>query len=430
MKTIVLKNAHIVDPSQNRDEVGSILIQNGHIVAIGKRIQTQSIPKDAEIHDLKGKTVIPGLVDTRVFVGEPGQEYRETIHSASLAAASGGITSFFMMPDTTPVIDDVSLVDYIHKTARDNALVRVYPTGSITKGMHGSEMTEIGLLKAAGAVAFSEGKKTIANANILRRAMIYARDFDVPIIHETQDKDLTGTGVMNSGVLASWLGLSGVAREAEVIALERDLRLAELTKARYHAAQISCAMSVEALKRTKKRCNTVSAGVSINHLCLNENDIGEYRTFFRLSPPLRHEDDRLAMVEALRDGTIDIIVSSHDPHDADTKRLPFADAEPGAIGLETLLASALRLYHDGSIPLMRLIDALSTKPAQLFGLDAGTLKIGAKADLAIIDLEEPWVVKLDELYSRSKNTPFENARLQGRVLKTMVGGRFIFERSL
>ncbi|WP_182419169.1 dihydroorotase [Bartonella sp. HY038] len=428
MKTHVLKNAHIVDPSQNIDETGTIIIEDGKISAIGKSVQNQGAPEGAEIHDLDGKTIIPGLVDTRVFVGEPGQEYRETIRSASLAAASGGVTSFFMMPDTTPVIDDVSLVDFILKTARDNGLVRVFPTGSITKGMEGTEMAEIGLLKAAGAVAFTEGKKTIANANILRRAMTYARDFDVPIIHETQDRDLTGSGVMNSGILASWLGLSGIVREAELIALERDLRLAQLTKARYHAAQISCAMSADAVKLAKDRCNTISAGISINHLCLNENDIGEYRTFFRLSPPLRHEEDRLAMVEALRDGVIDIIVSSHDPQDADTKRLPFSDAEPGAIGLETLLAAALRLYHDGSVPLMRLIDALSTKPAQLFGLDVGTLKAGAKADLAIIDLEEPWVVKLDELHSRSKNTPFENARLQGRVLKTMVGGRFIFER--
>ncbi|UXN04346.1 dihydroorotase [Bartonella sp. HY406] len=428
MKTHVLKNAHVVDPSQNIDETGTIIIEDGKISAIGKSVQNQGVPEGAEIHDLDGKTIIPGLVDTRVFVGEPGQEYRETIRSASLAAASGGVTSFFMMPDTTPVIDDVSLVDFILKTARDNGLVRVFPTGSITKGMEGTEMAEIGLLKAAGAVAFTEGKKTIANANILRRAMTYARDFDVPIIHETQDRDLTGSGVMNSGILASWLGLSGIVREAELIALERDLRLAQLTKARYHAAQISCAMSADAVKLAKDRCNTISAGISINHLCLNENDIGEYRTFFRLSPPLRHEEDRLAMVEALRDGVIDIIVSSHDPQDADTKRLPFSDAEPGAIGLETLLAAALRLYHDGSVPLMRLIDALSTKPAQLFGLDVGTLKAGAKADLAIIDLEEPWVVKLDELHSRSKNTPFENARFQGRVVKTMVGGRFIFER--
>lgn len=428
MKTHVLKNAHIVDPSQNIDETGTIIIEDGKISAIGKSVQNQGAPEGAEIHDLDGKTVIPGLVDTRVFVGEPGQEYRETIRSASLAAAFGGVTSFFMMPDTTPVIDDVSLVDFILKTARDNGLVRVFPTGSITKGMEGTEMAEIGLLKAAGAVAFTEGKKTIANANILRRAMTYARDFDVPIIHETQDRDLTGSGVMNSGILASWLGLSGIVREAELIALERDLRLAQLTKARYHAAQISCAMSADAIKLAKTRCNTISAGISINHLCLNENDIGEYRTFFRLSPPLRHEEDRLAMVEALRDGVIDIIVSSHDPQDADTKRLPFSDAEPGAIGLETLLAAALRLYHDGSVPLMRLIDALSTKPAQLFGLDVGTLKTGAKADLAIIDLEEPWVVKLDELHSRSKNTPFENARFQGRALKTMVGGRFVFER--
>lgn len=427
MKPAVLKNARIVDPARGLDEIGTVIVAEGKILAAGQTAHNQGAPDDAEVIDLDGLCIIPGLVDARVFVGEPGAEHRETIASASRAAAAGGVTSFIMMPDTSPVIDDAALVEFVLKTARDSAIVNVYPTGSITRGMEGVEMTEFGLLKEAGAVAFSEGKHTIANANVFRRAMTYARDFDVPLIHDTQDKDLTGKGVMNAGLLASWLGLSGIPREAEVIPLERDLRLAAMTGARYHAAQLSTALSADVLHQAKDRGLQVSAGIAINNLTLNENDIGEYRTFFRLTPPLRTEEDRRAMITAIANGTIDIITSSHDPQDVDTKRVPFADAEPGAVGLETLLAAALRLYHDGSLPLIRLIETLSTKPAQLFGIAGGTLLPGANADLAIIDLDEPWVLELDMLHSRSKNSAFENAHFLGRVKKTMVGGIFVGE---
>jgi len=430
MKPVVLKNARIVDPSRNLDETGSVIIAAGKIVAAGARAHNQGAPEAANVIDLAGNTVIPGLVDARVFVGEPGAEHRETIASASRAAAAGGITSFIMMPDTRPVIDNVALIEFILRAAKEAALVHVYPAASLTRSMAGQEITEFGLLGEAGAVAFSEGKKTIASANVMRQAMTYARDFDMPVIHETQEADLTGNGVMNAGLVASWLGLAGIPREAEVIPLERDLRLAALTGARYHAAQLSTAMSVEAMRRTKEGTAQVSAGVSINHLTLNENDIGEYRTFFRLSPPLRAEEDRAAMIAALRDGVIDIIVSSHDPQGVDTKRLPFADAEIGAVGLETLLAAALRLYHDRLVPLTRLVDALSTRPAQLFGLDAGTLKPGAKADLVIVDLNDPWVLELDMLHSRSRNSTFEKARFQGRVVTTMVAGKPVYSSRL
>ncbi|WP_413154642.1 dihydroorotase [Bartonella sp. cb54] len=426
-KPIVFQNARVIDPSRAIDEIGTVIIENGFITAAGKEALNQGAPKDAEIINAQNKAILPGLVDARVFVGGSANEYRETIPSASQSAAAGGITSFLMLPDTHPIIDNVALVQFITHTVQEMSSVNIYPIAAITQGFNGQEITEFGLLKDAGAVAFSEGKKTLQSSSVMQRAMTYACDFDITLMHETQDKDLTGQGVMNEGLLASWLGLSGIPREAEVIPLERDLRLAALTQARYHAAQISTAMSADAIRLGKQRNAKISAGVSINHLSLNENDIGEYRTSFRLMPPLRTEEDRIAMIEAIKDGTIDIIVSSHDPQNIDTKNLPFSDASAGAIGMETLLSAALRLYHNNAISLLRLTELLSTAPARLFGLNAGTLKKGAHADLIVVDLDEPWVVSTDKLYSRSKNTPFENARFQGRVLQTFVKGQPVFK---
>ena len=426
MTATVLKNARIVDPSRNLDEIGTIIMENDRIVASGADARNQGTPEGATIIDCKGKAVLPGLVDARVFIGEPGAEHRETIASASHAAAAGGVTSVIMMPDTDPVIDNVALVEFIMRTARDTAVINVYPAAAVTKGLHGEEMTEIGLLREAGAVAITEGRNSIANTQLMRRALTYARDFGVVLAHEAQDPHLGVSGVMNEGLYASWLGLPGTPREAEVIPLERDMRLAALTQGAYHAAQISTAMSAEVISRAKQNGLNVTSAVSINHLSLNENDIGEFRTFFRLQPPLRLEEDRLAMVEALRDGTIDIIVSAHDPQDVDTKRLPFADAAAGAIGLETLLGAALRLYHNGDVPLLRIVEAMSSAPARIFGLDAGSLRPGSKADMTIVDLDEPWVVKEEDLRSRSKNSCFEGARFQGRVIQTFVAGKSVF----
>ncbi|WLR98963.1 dihydroorotase [Shinella sumterensis] len=421
-RTTVLKNLRILDPSRNLDENGSIVIENGRIAAIGSGAQNQGAPEGAEIVDGRGVIAAPGLVDARVFVGEPGAEHRETIESASRAAAAGGVTTFITMPDTDPVIDDIALVEFVLKNARDKAIVNIHPAAALTKGLAGEEMTEFGLLKDAGAVAFTNGRNPMHNAQVLRRAMTYAREFGAVIALETRDKYLGAGGVMNEGLLASWLGLSGSPREAELIPLERDLRIAGLTRGKYHAAQISVPESAEAVKTARQRGANVTCGISINHLTLNENDIGEYRTFFKLSPPLRGEDDRKAMVDALARGDIDIIVSSHDPQDVDTKRLPFADAADGAIGLETMLAAALRLHHSGEVPLMRLIDALSTRPAKIFGLDAGTLAPGAKADIVLIDPDEPWLATKETFVSRSKNTPFEDARFTGRAVSTYVAG--------
>jgi dihydroorotase len=424
--TTVFANARVVDPARGLDERGTVIVVDGAIAAAGASALNQGVPEGATVIDCRGRAVLPGLVDGRVFIGEPGGEHRETIASASAAAAAGGVTSLVMMPDTNPIIDEVSLVEFVLRTARDTAAINIHPAAAVTRHLEGQELTEFGLMREAGAVAFTDGRHSIRSPLVMRRALTYARDFGAVVANETHDAELAGAGVMNEGLFASWLGLPGIPREAEAIPLERDLLLARLTRSAYHAAKISTSLSAGAVARAKNDGANVTAGISINHLSLNENDVGEYRTFFRLSPPLRAEEDRLAMVEAVRDGTIDIIVSSHDPQDVDTKRLPFADAADGAIGLETLLGAALRLHHNGDVPLLRLVELLSTAPARLFGLPGGTLKPGSPADLILVDLDEPWVVREAEIRSRSKNTCFEGARLQGRVLQTLVAGRTIF----
>jgi dihydroorotase len=429
MRPIVIAGGHVVDPSQGLDGRASLLIENGAISDIHAGATAPGKPDNAVVIDASGRHVFPGLVDARVYTGEPGAEHRETISSASRAAAAGGVTSFIMMPQTEPVIDDIALVEFVQRKSRDKARVNVYPSVAVTRGCRGEALSEYGLLKEAGAVMLTEGRQTVANTLTLRRAMTYARDVGLPVALETVDPYLASGGVMNEGIVATRLGLPGIPREAEIIPLERDLRLAALTGCDYHAAKISTATAVSAVRRAKSEGVGATAGVSINHLSLNENDIGRYRTFFRLSPPLRSEEDRLAMVTAVAEGVVDIIVSSHDPQNVDTKRLPFSEAEPGAIGLETLLAAALRLHHSGDVSLSRLVECLSTRPARLFGLPAGTLAKGSPADLVIADLDEPWVVHENEIVSRCKNTPFEGARFSGRVLQTMVAGRIVYARN-
>lgn len=425
-RKLMIAGGHMVDPSQGLDGPASLLISNGKIEAINKGASNIAAPEGAETIDASGKHVFPGLVDARVFVGEPGSEHRETIASASQAAAAGGVTSFIMMPETDPVIDDVSLVDFVRRAARDNAIVRVYPAAAVTKGFEGKELSEFGLLQEAGAVMLTEGKRSVRNNLTFRRALTYARDFGLTISKETVEPDLSSNGVMNEGLVATHLGLPGIPREAEIIALERDLRIAALTGGNYHAAKISTSDSAKAIADYKKQGHKVTCGISINHLTLNENDVGRYRTYLKLAPPLRSEDDRQAMIEALREGTIDIIVSSHDPHDADTKRHPFEEAAEGAIGLETLFSAAMRLYHNDEIGLARLIEAMSTRPAEIFGLPGGTLKPGSNADIAIADLDVPFVVHEEMIVSRSKNTPFEGERFSGKVLQTLVDGHIVY----
>ena len=422
------RNAHIVDPSQSIDGPGEILVKNGVIVTVGQPGKGIKPPNRTEIVDCKGHHLFPGLVDARVFIGQPGAEYRETIASASKAAAAGGVTSLIMMPDTNPVIDDVALVEFVNRTARDEAAINIYPAAALTKNLDHRELAELGLLHEAGAVTFSTGRNSIKSSLMMRRALTYANDFGATVMATCKDADLAADGVMNEGLTATRLGLEGIPKEAEIIPLERDLRLVALTNGNYHAATISTAESAELIKTAKARGLKVTASVSINHLSLNENDIGPYRTFYRLSPPLRSEEDRTAMVEALRSGIIDVVVSNHDPQDVDTKRFPFAEAADGAIGLETLLPAALRLHHNGEVPLTRLIEALCCNPAKIFNLPCGSLSAGSPADFTIVDIDTPWVLKERDIQSRSKNTPFEGARFQGQVLQTFVGGRKVFDR--
>jgi dihydroorotase len=422
----VLVNARIVDPANGIDTTGGILVEDGLIADIGSHLGAAT-GGAANVRDCAGRVIVPGLVDIMVTTGEPGHEHRETLASASEAAAVGGITTICCLPDTDPVIDDIALVDFIRRRARDTALVRVHPMAALTKGLEGTNMTEFGLLREAGAVAVTDGRKGVADARVLRRAMAYARDFGMLVIQSLEDPSLAAGGVMNEGEVSMRLGLPGIPAAAETIMLERDIRLVELTGAHYHAAQISCAASADVVRRAKQAGLPVTCATSINHLTLNENDVGPYRTFFKVSPPLRPEADRQAMIEALNDGTIDVVVSNHDPQDPDTKRRPFVEAAFGANGLETLLPAALSLVHNGSVTLSRIIEAMTVTPARLLGLSGGTLTPGRPADLVLIDLTTPWLVSADDLRSRSKNTPFEDRAFEGRAVLTMVAGRIVHE---
>ena len=424
-RPLIIDNARIVDPASGTDQVGAVLIEDGRIsdLAIGG---PAGVPDDAEVINAAGHVLTPGLIDMRVFVGEPGKEYRETLASAGAAAVAGGVTSFVMMPDTTPSVDDGALVDFLIRRAEAQSPARILPAAAITKGLNGKEITEFGLLKEAGAVCLNDGAQSIQSTALLRSAMGYAANFDMPFVHHAADAGLVGDGVMNEGLFATVLGLKGIPREAETIPLARDLQLAALTRVRYHAAQISTAGSVALVETAKTRSSAVTAGLSNNNLCLNENDIGRYRTYFKLNPPLRSEDDRQAIIEGLRAGIIDTIHSDHDPQDSEVKRQPFAEASNGAIGLETLLAAALRLVHSGDVDLMTILRAMTCRPAEILGLETGRITRGAPADLVLIDLDYPWQVTEKSFRSRSRNTSFEGARMQGKVMRTIVGGKVVF----
>jgi len=427
MRPIALVNVRLVDPKANRETVGGVYVVDGVIVGVGAQVTGANLPAEARIIDCAGDVVAPGLVDMRAFIGEPGAEHRESIASASAAAAAGGVTTLVARPDTNPPVDDPAVVDFILRRARDAARVRVLPCAAITKGLQGREIAEIGLLREAGAVAFSDGPRSIANAQTMRHAMTYARDFDALILHDCADAGLTGDGVMAEGERASRLGLSGVPREAETVVLDRDLRLAALTRGRYHAALVSNTLSLEALRRAKDAGLAVTAGVSINNLTLNEIDVGDYRTFLKVFPPLRSEQERIALVAALAEGLIDVVVSDHDPQDVETKRLPFGEAAAGAIGVETLLSAGLRMVSSGALTLNRMFAAFALRPSEILRQPTGRLDVGAPADLIRFDPEEPYVLDPAKLHSRCRNTPFDEARLEGVVKLTMVAGNIAHE---
>ncbi len=427
MKKKYFINANIVDPYNSLNENGGLIIgEDGKIEGIGKKVNTNNIPSREKYIDLKGKYIFPGIVDMRVFVGEPGYEYKENFRTLSNAALSGGVTSVVTMPNTNPVVDNVSIVDFLKRRGRDKSKINIYPSASLTANTDGTNMTEFGLLQNKGIVAFTDGIKTIQNTRIMSRIMNSSRDLNSLILQHAEDYELAQNGMINEGIIATKLGLQGIPEMAEIIIIERDLTLLESIKCRYHISQLSSAKSVEIVKNRKENVK-FSCGVSINNLSLNENDIGDFRTFLKLSPPLRTEEDRLSLVKGLSDEVIDVIVSDHKPEDEEQKRLTFAQAETGASGIETLLPLSLELYHNGSVKLDILIKALTSNPAKILKINKGNLSIGTDADFCIVDLNKPWIVKKEKLYSKSKNTSIENKKLQGKVTNTFVKGEELFK---
>jgi dihydroorotase len=423
---LLFTHGRIVDPASDRDEPGGILMENGVIRDVGPHLNQLKPMNGVSVHDCRGAVIAPGLVDMRVFVGEPGEEHRETFRTAGLAAAAGGITTMICQPGTKPPLDDAPSIDFVKRRAKDRCIVRVYPMAALTKGLRGEEMTEFGLLKEVGALAYTDGDRAVMNAQVIRRALTYGQMFDALIVQYCEDPDLVGEGVMNDGEFAARLGLPGVPPMAETVVLERDMRLLAACGGRYHAALVSCTESLDVLRRAKAAGLKVTAGVSINNLTFNDNDVGQYRTFFKLAPPLRSEEQRLALVDAVAEGLIDVIVSDHNPQDVETKRLTFAEAAHGAAGLETMLSAGLRLVEAGQMTLLRLMEALSATPSRILGLPTGKLAVGAPADVIVFDPEEPWVCDPAEMRGRCKNTPFDGAKMVGRVKTTVVGGRVVF----
>ena len=417
-------NARLIDPESGLDTTGAVLVDGETISDLGPRLFNDAKPANATIIDCAGQILAPGLIDLRVFTGEPGAEHRETLASAAESAAAGGVTSFVTMPTTDPVIDDAALVDFIKRRAAATAKVSIYPAASLTRGLNGAHMSEMGLLKEAGAIAFTDADRTVASSLIMRRCLAYAANFDALVMAHAEDPALAGH--MNEGAYAARLGIGGTPTAAETIIVERDMRLVELTGARYHLAQVSCASALEVIAKAKQRGLPVTCSVSAHHLVLNENDVGEYKTFAKVSPPLRTEDDRNAMVEGVRNGTIDTIVSSHDPQAPETKRLPFAQAAFGAVGLETLLAAALSLHHEAGMPIIEILRRLTINPARLLRLPQGRLTKGAPADLVLFAANTPHRIDPTNFRSRCKNSPFKGRLMQGEVLRTMVAGKTVF----
>ena len=427
MKKQYFINANIIDPYNSLNENGGLIIgEDGKIEAIGKKVNPNNLPTREKTIDLKGKYIFPGLVDMRVFVGEPGYEYKENFRTLSNAALSGGVTSVVTMPNTNPIIDNVSMVDFLKRRGRDKSKINIFPTASLTKNLEGKNMTEFGLLQKKGIVGFTDGLKTVQNTRLMSRIMNSAYDLNSLIIQHAEDSHLSENGMVNDGIISTKLGLQGIPDVAEKIIIERDLALLEEYKCRYHISQISSSKSVDIIK-SKKQFLKFSCGVSINNLSLNENDIGDFKTFLKLSPPLRTEDDRLAMVEGLNNETIDVIVSDHKPEDEEQKRLTFAKAATGSSGIETLLSLSLELFHNGSVNLNTIIKTLTCNPAKILKINKGNLSIGNDADFCIVDINKPWVVKSANLVSKSKNTSIENKKLQGKVTNTFVNGEELYK---
>jgi len=426
----LFRGARLLDPDSGRDGVGDIIVVGGRIAAIGANISGDELGPDVEIVDVGGSCLAPGLVDMRVQLREPGAEHIESVESGSQAAAAGGVTTMVALPNTEPPVDDVSVVEFLARRAREVRLTKVHTYAAATKGMAGKELTEIGLLAANGALGFTDGVKAIADALIMRRVLAYARTFDQLVIQHPEEPSLAGAGEVTEGEIATRLGLAGITPAAEIIIVERDLRLVAITGARYHVAHVSTAATIEAIRRAKTDGLPVTCDTAPPYFALNETAIGDYRTFAKLSPPLRAEHDRQAVVAGLADGTIDAIASDHSPWDQDSKRLPFSSASYGIVGLETLLPLSLELYHNRHLPLIDVLRRLTIAPARILGLGVGRLAAGAPADFVIFDPEAKYRVRTDAFRSKSKNAPFDGRPVQGRVELTIVDGRTIFERTV
>ncbi|MBO33259.1 MAG: dihydroorotase [Rhodospirillaceae bacterium] len=421
-------NARLIDPASGLDSDGGLLTSGEIISEVGPDVFKNGPPKDAEVIDCAGKCLIPGLVDIRVQIREPGQENKGTIESAGRSATAGGVTTLVCLPNTKPVISGMSQVEFVARRARKIGLSKIYPYAAATEELEGKELTEMGILAQAGAMGFTDGDRAIANANVMRRALSYAKTFGLLIIQHPEEPTLASSGGMNSGELATRLGLPGIPPAAEIIMVERDIRLVEMTGGRLHFGHVSTGVAIEAIRQAKARGLQITCDTAPPYFALNETSVGEYRTYAKLSPPLRSEDDRLAVVEGIKDGTIDAIASDHAPHDEDSKRLPFMQAAFGGVGLETLLAVSLDLYHNGQMSLIEVLAKVTSAPANLLGLPAGRLAKGAAADLTIIDPGAGWQVKDNDLSSKAKNTPFDGRPVQGKVLRTIIDGRSVYRQ--
>ena len=427
MKKQYFLNANIIDPKNSIEEMGGLIVnEEGKIEAIGKKVNKNNIPSREKYIDLNRKYIIPGLVDMRVFVGEPGYEYKENFRTLSNAALAGGVTSVVTMPNTSPVIDNVSIVDFLKRRGRDKSKINIFPSASLTKNIEGTNMTEFGLLQKKGIIAFTDGIRTIQNSRLMSRIMRSAFDLDCLIMQHAEDYELSMNGMMNDGVIATKLGLQGIPDLAEKIIIERDLSLLEDFNCRYHISQISSSKSLSVIRNKKDQVD-FTTGVSINNLSLNENDIGDFRTFLKLSPPLRTEEDRMSLITGINKDLIDVIVSDHKPEDEESKRLTFSQAATGASGIETLLPLSLELFHNDSIKLSKIIKLLTSNPAKILKINKGNLSIGNDADFCIVDLYKPWIVKKEKMISKSKNTCIEDKKLQGQVINTFVKGLELFK---
>ena len=427
MKKQYFLNAAIIDPKNSLDEMGGLIVsEEGKIEAVGKKVNKNNIPSREKFIDLSGKHIFPGLVDMRVFVGEPGYEYKENFRTLSNAALAGGVTSVVTMPNTSPIIDNVSIVDFLKRRGRDKSKINIYPSASLTKNLEGNNMTEFGLLQKKGIIGFTDGTKTIQNSRLMSRIMRSAFDLGCLIMQHAEDNELSQNGMMNDGVIATKLGLQGIPEVAEKIIIERDLSLLEDFNCRYHISQISSSKSLEVIEKKKDQID-FTTGVSINNLSLNENDIGDFRTFLKLSPPLRTEEDRQSLIRGINKDLIEVLVSDHKPEDEESKRLTFSQAATGASGIETLLPLSLELFHNNSIKLPKIIKLLTSNPAKVLKVDKGNLSIGNDADFCIVDINKPWIVKKEKMISKSKNTCIEDKKLQGKVTNTFVKGVELFK---